>query len=67
MLSAEQLKSYRQMPPEERFRLSLQLSAYAWEAIAAEPPEIARRKWALIRRQHQAASDALVAKFKELP
>jgi len=66
MLTEHEIQRYREMGPEARYKLFLDLSAYAWHALHADGEELAQRRWALIRRQHEEASRRLEAKFREL-
>ena len=59
MLSPEELQRYRELGPERRYALFLELAAQAWRAIDADGPDLARRRWELIRRQHDEASRRL--------
>lgn len=55
------------MRPEERFALSMQLSEYAWQALDADGPELAKRRWEVIRRQHEDGCRRLADAFARLP
>jgi hypothetical protein len=66
MHSPDEIEKYRAMDPEERYMLFLELAAYAWHCLDVDEPERAKRKWDLIRRQHDESSRRLEQKFKEL-
>lgn len=67
MLSKSELRRYSRMSPEQRYLIFLELANWAWESLASSGPQTSARKWALIRKQHELASQRLVEKFKELP
>jgi hypothetical protein len=66
MLSKNEIARYRRLGPEERYAIFLELAEYAWRALDADGEELGRRRWALIRRQHDESSARLEAKFREL-
>jgi hypothetical protein len=66
MHSSDETRKYRDMDPEERYMIFLELAAYAWHCLEMDDPETARKKWDLIRRQHDESSRRLEQKFKEL-
>ena len=66
MLSQREIARYRELGPEKRYAIVLELTGYAWEALDADGEELGRRRWELIRRQHDEMSTRLEAKFKEL-
>lgn len=67
MHSKDEIRRYREMGPEKRYQLFLELSAYAWHCIDADGPERAKKRWDYIRRMHDEATQRLVKKFSELP
>jgi len=67
MLSKEQIHRYREMGPEERYQLFLEIAGYAWHCLDADGPEKAEKRWDLIRRQHDEGSRRLEEKFSQLP
>jgi len=54
------------MSLEERYQIFLELAAHAWRCLAADDPARARKKWELVRRQHDDSSHRLAEKFREL-
>ena len=67
MLSKEEIQRYREMGPEKRYAIFLEMAAWAWRALDADGPEIAARRWEKICRDHEEGSRRLVEKFKQLP
>ena len=66
MLSREEIQRYREMGPEQRYQLFLELAEWAWRALDEGGPETARRRWDLICRQHAEGSRRLEEKFNAL-
>ena len=66
MLSEKEIARYRELGPEKRYAIFLELAEYAWRALDADGEDMGRRRWALIRRQHDEMSARLEAKFREL-
>lgn len=66
MLSEAEIRRYREMGPEKRYEIFLELAAYAWHCLHADGPELAEKRWRLIRQQHDEASRRLAEKFKEM-
>lgn len=60
MLSPEELLRYRDLGPERRYALFLELAAQAWTALDADGPEASRRRWERIRAQHDEGSRLLL-------
>lgn len=67
MLSAAEIARYRTLGPEERYRIFLELAAWAWQCLDADGEEIGRRRWDLIRRQHDEGNRRLEEAFRRLP
>lgn len=51
MLSPETLESYRRMTPQERLRLTIDLSRSAWRALNQGSPELVTRRY--MRLEHE--------------
>ena len=67
MLSRDEIIRYREMGPEKRYALFLEMAEWAWQALGSDDPETAARRWSLIRRQHDAANRRLAEAFARLP
>ena len=67
MLSRDEIARYREMGPERRYALFLEMAAWAWESLGSDDPETAARRWALIRRQHDEGNRRLAEAFARLP
>ncbi|MBI4229725.1 MAG: hypothetical protein HY608_02705 [Planctomycetes bacterium] len=63
-MTKREIERYRATPPEERFHESIELMRWAWESLDEGGPERAARRWELIRRQHDLASERLEAAFR---
>jgi len=59
MLSEEQLRLYRRMSVEERWRLTEELMTVAWRALLELPHDERERRLRLAREEHDAGSLAL--------
>ena len=59
MLSKAKIEAYRRMTPEERWREVEELMTFAWRTLRELPEEERRRRWDLIRREHE-TSDAIM-------
>ena len=66
MLSENEIQRYKEMDPEERYQIFLEAAAYAWHCMNADGEEMAKKRWALIRKQHDESSRRLEEKFREL-
>ena len=67
MLSQEQLERYRRMSPEERLRVSLELTASGLRVLDGLPSEEGRRRWGILLDQHAESSRRLEEAFRRLP
>lgn len=59
MLSAEQIRLYRRMSMEERWRLTEELMTLAWRALLEMPHDQRECRLRLAREEHDASSQAL--------
>ncbi len=59
MLSEEQLRLYRGMSLEERWKLTEELMTVAWRALLELPYEERERRLKLARDEHEAGGRAL--------
>lgn len=66
MLSKEEILRYREMGPERRYALFLELSGWAWRSLDAGSAETVQRRWALIRRQHDEGCRILDERFRRM-
>ena len=59
VLSEEQIRLYRRMSVEERWKLTEELMTVAWRALLELPFEERERRLRLAREEHDASSRAL--------
>ena len=64
MLSEEQLRLYRQMSIEDRWRLTEELMTVAWRALLEMSFEDRELRLRLAREEHDASSRALEQAFR---
>jgi hypothetical protein len=66
VLSAERLAAYRRMTPAERWREVEALMTLAWRTLQALPESERRRRLDIVRAQHDASNDALLAALQRV-
>ncbi len=59
MLSEGQIRLYRRMSVEERWRLTEELMTVTWRALLELPHEERERRLRLAREEHEASNQAL--------
>lgn len=64
MQSREQIEAFRRMPPEERWKVTVELMEFAWRSLLELPPEERERRLDLARRRHCESNEALAAALR---
>jgi hypothetical protein len=64
MHDPEQIATWRQMTPEERFKLTATLMELAWRSLLALDPEERERRLEVARRHHRETNEAIAAALK---
>jgi hypothetical protein len=65
MMSEAQLRRYREMSPEERWRITEELMTLAWRALQELSYEERERRLALARLEHDQSNEALARALQE--
>jgi hypothetical protein len=64
MQGPEQIEAFRNMPPQERWRLVEMLMDFAWEQLKQLPPEEMERRLAIDLKRHDDSDEEMLRRLR---